>query len=131
MSKFKKIAQDTTVLCKLQSGRTKIENGDIAGEELTIIAFDFAPKFDQKTNEPIIDPETGEVETYGVLVFKEYPENYYNSGMVMSKVCHAWMEGYETPEEASADLAAEGGVTVRITMGKTKKGNNIGNVEII
>lgn len=130
MSKFKKIAQDATVLCKLQSGRTKLETEDVVGKTFTVTAFDFAPKFD-KNGGPIIDDETGLVETYGVLVFEEEPEKYYNVGIVFTKVCRAWMEGYDTAEEASADLAAEGGVQVKFTMGKTKGGNNLVNVEII
>ena len=130
MSKFKKIAQDATVLCKLQSGRTKLETDDVVGQTLTITAFDFAPKFD-KNGGPIIDESTGEADTYAVLVFKEVPDKYYNAGIVFTKVCRAWMDGYSSPEEASIDLAAEGGVEVCFTMGKTKGGNNLVNVEII
>lgn len=130
MANFKKIAQDSTVLCKLQSGRTKLDTEDVVGKTLTIVAFDFAPKFD-KNGGPIIDDTTGEAETYGVLVFAEMPDKYYNVGIVFTKVCHAWMVGYDTPEEASADLEAEGGVQVAFTMGKTKGGNNLVNVEII
>ena len=130
MSKFKKIAQDSTVLCKLQSGRTKLDTEDVLGKTLTITAFDFAPKFD-KNGALIIDDSTGEVETYGVLVFAEMPDKYYNVGVVFTKVCHAWMAGYETPEEASVDLEAEGGVQVEFIMGKTKGGKNLVTVEIV
>ena len=131
IGKFKKVAQDSTALCLLQSGREKIETEEVAGQELTITAFDFAPKFDDN-NKPIVNPETGEVETYGVITFKELPDRYYNCGVVFSKVCRAWMAGYETAAEASADLEAEGGVRVRFTKGKTKKTNrDVVTVEII
>lgn len=130
MANFRKIAQDSTVLCKLQSGRTKLETNDVEGKVFTINAFDFAPKFD-KSGAKIVDETTGEIDTYAVLTFAELPDKYYNAGVVFTKICRAWMEGYTTPEEASADLAAEGGVQVRFVMSKTKAGNNLVNVEII
>lgn len=131
MANFKKIAQDTTVLCPLMSGKEKLETKDVIGaKSLTIIAFDFAPKFDDSGSQ-IVDEDTGVVDTYGVLVFKEKPNHYYNCGTVMTKVCRAWMDGYETAEAASADLAAEGGVKVKFTEGKTKRGNNLVSCEFI
>ena len=130
IGKFKKAAQDATVLCRLMSGREKLETDDVVGKTLTITAFDFATKFD-KNGGPIIDDATGLVETYGVITFKEMPDNYYNCGVVFSKVCRAWMSGYESAEEASADLAAEGGVKVEFKMSKTKAGNNLVTCEIV
>lgn len=130
INKFKKSAQDATVLCQLMSGRTKLETDDVTGKKLTVTAFDFAPKFD-KNGAPIIDDGSGEVETYAVITFKELPDKYYNCGVVFSKVCRAWMDGYDTAEEASADLEASGGVEVRFVMSKTKAGNNIVTVEIV
>ena len=130
MSNFKKIAQDTTVLCPLMSGREKLDTDDVVGKKFTIVAFDFAPKFD-KSGAPIVDEFTGESDVYGVLVFKEKPNNYYNVGVVFTKVCKAWMVGYDSPEAASADLAAEGGVAVKFEMTHTKSGNNLVNVQII
>ena len=130
ISKFKKAAQDATVLCQLMSGREKLETDDVVGKTLTITAFDFAPKFD-KNGGPIIDDATGLVETYGVITFKEMPDKYYNCGVVFSKVCRAWMSGYESAGDASADLAAEGGVKVEFKMSKTKAGNNLVTCEIV
>lgn len=130
INKFKKAAQDSTVLCQIMSGRTKLETDDVVGKKLTVVGFDFAPKFD-KNGGPIIDESTGEAETYGVLVFKEFADRYYNCGVVFSKVCRAWMDGYDTAEEASADLEAAGGVEVKFNLSKTKGGNNIVTVDIV
>ena len=130
VSKFKKIAQDSTVLCKLMSGREKIDTDDVIGKKLTITAFDFAPKSD-KNGQPIVDESTGLVDQYAVITFKEMPDKYYNCGIVFTKVCKAWMDGYETPAEASEDLAGEGGVMVEFIATKTKGGNNLVSVEII
>ena len=131
MSNFKKIAQQTTSLCPLMMGREKLETKDVVGKTLTIVAFDFAPKFDQNGN-PVADPSTGEQDTFGVVVFHELPDAYYSVGTVFTKVCKAWAAEYKgDPEAASTDLASEGGVKVRFTEGKTKRGNNLVNVEIL
>lgn len=128
---FRQTAQESTLLCKLMSNRTKLDTDDVVGKELTIIAFDFAPKFDQDGN-PVADPSTGEADKFGVVVFKELPDNYYNVGTVFTKVCKNWAAGFsDDAEAASSALAKEGGVKVRFTMGRTKKGNNLVSVEII
>lgn len=130
MSNFKKIAQEKTQLSNIMAGKSKLDTDDVINRELTIVAFDFAPKFD-KQGDPIIDPQTGEVDTFGVVVFAEEPNSYYCVGAVFTKVCKAWMAGFESPEEASAALSAEGGVRVKFTPSKTKKGNNLTAVEIL
>lgn len=129
MSKFRDIAQKNTLLSGIMCNRKKLETDDIINKDLTIIGFDFAPKFDQSGNPVVTD--TGEVDTFGVVVFQEYPDSYYCVGAVFTKVCHAWMEGFDSPEEASIALAEEGGVRVRFSPSKTKKGNNLTAVEIL
>lgn len=126
---FKKIAQEATLLCSIMAGKEKLETDEILGKELTIVGFDFAPKFDQVGN-PVTD-DMGVVDTFGVVVFAEYPDKYYCVGAVFTKVCHAWVAGFDSPQEASAALAAEGGVKVKFSASKTKKGNNLTAVEIL
>lgn len=127
---FKQVAQENTLLSAIMVGREKIDTDDIVNRELTIIAFDFAPKFD-KEGRPMIDPETGEVDTFGVVVFREEPGKYYCVGTVFTKVCKAWAAGFMNPVEASEALENEGGVKVIFRPSKTKKGNNLTSVEII
>lgn len=128
---FKQSAQESTLLCKLMSGREKMTTEDVAGKELTIVAFDFAPKFDQNGN-PVADPSTGEQDVFGVVTFKERRDKYYNVGTVFTKVCKVWAAAFSGDAEAASQaLEKEGGVRVRFTEGKTKKGNNLVNVEII
>lgn len=127
---FKKVAQENTLLSAIMVGREKIETSEIVNKVLTIVAFDFAPKFD-KDGAPIIDSNTGEVDTFGVVVFKELPDKYYCVGSVFTKVCHAWAAPFESAGQASEALAAEGGVKVRFSPSKTKKGNNLTAVEIL
>ena len=127
---FKQVAQENTLLSAIMVGKEKLETEQVINKELTIIAFDFAPKFDQAGNR-IIDTNTGEVDEFGVVVFAEMPDHYYCVGAVFTKVCKAWASAFESAAEASEALAAEGGVRVKFTLSKTKKGNNLTAVEIL
>lgn len=126
---FKQVAQENTLLSAIMAGKDKLETDDVLDQELTIVGFDFAPKFDQHGN-TVVD-ENGEVDTFGVVVFSEYPDKYYCVGAVFTKVCHAWAAGFKSPKEASDALAAEGGVKVKFSASKTRKGNNLTAVEIL
>ena len=127
---FKQVAQENTLLSAIMVDKEKLETEQVINKELTIIAFDFAPKFDKAGNR-IIDPDTGEVDEFGVVVFAEIPDHYYCVGAVFTKVCKAWVSAFESAAEASEALAAEGGVRVKFTPSKTKKGNNLTAVEIL
>lgn len=127
---FKQVAQENTLLSAIMVGKEKLETEQVINKELTIIAFDFAPKFDQAGNR-IIDSNTGEVDEFGVVVFAEMPDHYYCVGAVFTKVCKAWASAFKSAAEASEALAAEGGVRVKFTPSKTKKGNNLTAVEIL
>lgn len=127
---FKQAAQEVTLLSPIMMNREKLDTEDVINRELTIIRFDFAPKFD-KDGRPIIDQSTGEVDTFGVVVFAELPDKYYCVGSVFTKVCHAWAAPFSSAEEASEALENEGGVKVRFSPSKTKKGNNLTAVEIL
>lgn len=127
---FKQVAQENTQLCALMAGREKLSTEEVIEQELTIIGFDFAPKFD-KDGSPLVDESTGEAETFGVVVFQELPGKYYSVGTVFTKVCKAWECGYDSPEEASKDLEEQGGVKVIFRNSKTKKGNNLVSVDIV
>lgn len=128
---FKQAAQEATVACPLMTGRTKLSTDEVVNRVCTIVAFDFAPKFD-KAGDPVIDEVTGEVDKYGVVVLSEYPDKYYSVGTVFTKVCKAWAAAYDGDcIEASKDLAEDGGVAVKFTRGTTKKGQQLINVVIV
>lgn len=126
---FKKTAQENILLSAIMADREKLETEDILDKDLTIIAFDFAPKFDQQ-GKPVVN-DNGELDTFGVVVFAEHPDKYYCVGAVFTKVCHAWAADFDSPQEASEALAAEGGVKVKFSASKTRKGNNLTAVEIL
>lgn len=128
---FKKAAQAQVSLSPIMVGREKMDTSEVVGKEWTIVQFNFAPKFD-KTGSPVIDPETGEVDNFGVVVFKEEPEKYYCVGAVFTNVCKVWAAEFGgDPDAASDALLKEGGVRVRFRESKTKKGNNLTAVDII
>lgn len=127
---FKRIAQEATLLSPVMAGREKLKTEEVVDQEFTIIEFGFAPKIDEEGN-TIYDPETGEIDTFGVVVFSEMPDRYYSVGKIFTNVCHMWAAPFDSAEEASAALAAEGGVRVKFTSSKTKKGKNLVAVQIL
>lgn len=127
---FKQAAQESTLLSKIMSNRTKLETSEILDTPLTVVGFDFAPKFDQQGNR--IADENGEMDTFAVIVFDEYPDRYYCAGAVFTKVCKNWVAGFSgDADAASSALAKAGGVKVKFTESRTKKGNNLTSVEIL
>lgn len=128
---FKQVAQEATSLCPLMSGREKLTTDDVVGKELTIVEFGFAPKFN-KDGSPVVDAETGEADTFGVVVFAEMPEMYYSVGVVFTKVCKMWAAEFGGDSElASHELKESGGVKVRFVQSKTRSGNNLVSVQIV
>lgn len=122
MSNFKKIAVSTLSLSPLMAGRDQLKTDDVVGEEITIIAFDFATITDEK----------GEEKTFPVLNLAEYPNHYLNGGCLLNKLCKAWANAYDGDvEAASNDLANEGGVKICIRNGRTRSGRNLTTVDVL
>lgn len=120
---FKKSAQESISLSRLHAGRTQLDTDDIIGQTLTIVEFDIAN---------MVEKKTGEVKQFGVFVFEECPEKYYNGGYVLTKMAEVWAAAFNgDTEAASIALANEGGVPIRCTATKTKDGNNLTNIEIL
>lgn len=131
MKSFREIAQESTALCPLMVGKEKLNTEQIINQPLTVIAFDFAEKRNRDTGKIEVDPLTGEVLLFGVVVFREMPEFYYTVGTVMTKICEAWLSEYSSLDDANAALVAEGGVPVKFTRTTTRGGNNLTKVEIL
>ena len=134
MANFKKIAMDSTGTSWLQVGREQIKTEELVGRDLTVVAFDLVPSYEQADDKkyyPQIDPDTGEVKTYAIAVFKEIPDRYAGLGAIFTGICKAWMADYNTTEEASKALSEEGGVQVRMEQSKTKDGRQITKVYIL
>lgn len=111
---FKKAAQSTTSLSYLTAGKEALKTAAVVNQELTVIGFDLADKWDKKTKQPIVNKDTGEIEKFGIIIFSEYPNNYYCVGKIFTKICLAWAAGFDNDTvAASAELASSGGVKVK------------------
>lgn len=130
MLDFKALAQEQVSLSKIMVGREKMSTQEVVDKDFTIIAFDFAPKFDQDGNRMVDD--NGAIEEFGVVVFAEEPKKYYCVGTVFTKVCKIWAAQFDgDAEAASAELEKAGGVKVRFREAKTKGNRNLVAVDII
>ena len=120
-NKFRDIAVKELSLSPLMAGRDQLKTEDLIGQTVTVYAFDFATINDK-----------GVEKTFPVLLLKEHPDNYYNGGTLLSKLCTAWASEFDGNVEAASEaLSAEGGVQLRFTATKTKSGNNLTAVDVL
>ena len=115
---FRASAIKETILSDLMLGREQLTTEDIAGKVLTVSNFD------------IIAINGKE---YAIVIFKEYPDNYYNGGMVLTKIVLNWIDDFDGDiVAASTALANAGGVQFKFNVGKTKDGKrNLTTVEVM
>lgn len=119
---FKEIATKELTLSSLMVGREQIKTDELVGHDVTIMEFDFATLTDKD----------GEQKSYPVVLFKEYPDHYYNGGALLTKLCIAWASACSGDAEAASDaLKKSGGVQIRFKSTKTKSGNNLTSIEVL
>lgn len=113
-------AKSAVTLSELMNGREKIDTETIIRnypDGVTLTAFDII-NIDGKQ--------------YPVFTIAEDDGVYYNGGHVLNKIVERWIDAYDgNITDASDDLGECGGMKVKLTNGKTKKGNNITSVEIL
>lgn len=119
--KFAAMAKEAVSLSEIMKGRTKIDVDELYGQEITITGFDIMSMTDK----------SGEQKEFAVCTYAEDDGAFFFGGTVLTKICKNWLTDYDSPAEASEALAAEGGVAIVMSKGKTKNGNKITNVEII
>lgn len=69
---------------------------------------------------------------YAVFAFREDDRKFINGGALLTKMALEWVREFNGDiQEASDALGAEGGVRVRLTPKRTKRGNNITSVELL
>lgn len=121
MANFREIAAKTLSLSDLMAGREKLTTEDLIGQTVTVTEFDFATITDK-----------GVEKVFPVMIFSEYPNNYYSGGTLLKKMCEAWAAEYDGDvSAASAALSDEGGVKIKFSSGKTKSGNNLTNIQVL
>lgn len=118
---FAAIAKEATSLSEIMKGKTKVDVDELYDEEITITGFDFLTATDK----------SGETKEFAVCTYAEDENSFFFGGIVLTKICKAWVADYDNAAEASEALKAEGGVVIKMTKGKTKNGNRITNVDII
>ena len=119
MSKFKTIAKEHIEGSFVTVGREKVEMDDIIKvfpDGVTVTQFDFL---------------SGDDGDFAVCAFKEDEKAFFFGGKILTDMCKAWLEGYESTKDASADLTAEGGVKLRFKRSKTKANRDVTLVEVV
>lgn len=124
---FKQKAVDSMTLSELEHGRTKLDTDNIIGKELTI------DKFDIVDVEAPDDNDSNKRMRYCVLVFKELPDNFYNGGLILTKMIDSWLEDYPTIKECQkAYDDSKEKVKIKAVMSKTNKNNkNLVKIEVL
>lgn len=122
---FKSIAAKETTLSELMAGRTQMKTDDVIKkypDGFTVIGFDIAE----------LPDEAGVIKKFPVVIISEDDSIYFNGGTILNKICAEWAASYsDNIEAASEDLKQCGGVRMKLTAAKTKKGNNITRVDIL
>lgn len=124
MGKFSDKARKATSNSWVLEGRTKVTQEDVIRNHkdgITVTAFDIMKGKDKQ----------GNPSEYAVIAFKEEPDKAFFAGSVLTGICKEWLDGYESSEAASADLADDGGVRIKLSTQKSKEGRTYTAVEVI
>jgi hypothetical protein len=121
---FRDLAIEATSLSELMNGRTKVDTNDIIAkypDGITITAVDMVEY--EKDGNPV---------EYPLFLFSENEGAFYAGGVVLKKIAKAWASKYDNDYAAmSKALAEEGGVKIKLSIGRAKTGNTITNVDIL
>lgn len=120
MYNFREAAKAETTMSELMQGREKVTTDYIIRNYptgVTIVEFDMI---------------TTEGKTFPVLAFREDDKKFFMGGTVITNICLSWVKAFEGDiKGASEALKASGGVTMILSAGRTKKGNNVTNVQVL
>lgn len=122
---FSKLARMATTLSPIIEGKTKISVSDIIDtypDGITIDGFDMVSGTDQN----------GEPSTYPVFTFIEDKTRFGFGGTVLKNIVNSWLAAFDGDIESCAKaLAANGGVKLKFSQGKTKSGRNVTIIDVI
>lgn len=108
------IAREAAGGSRLMQGREKLVTEDIINEALTLRDCDKVSSIDAD----------GIVNDYYVVVFDEYPDNYYSGGQQLTKICAA-IEANGLKNELNAN-----GLKIELTRKKTAAGRRFTAVTV-
>ena len=122
---FREMAKKETTLSRVMENRDKVSMDEIMNNYpggVTITEFDFIHSTDKKGNPT----------TYPVCAIKENENICFFGGSVLSKICMAWVDGYNGDVDLTSDeLKKSGGVKMKFEKTTTKNGNNLTGVTIL
>lgn len=119
LSNLKSTAQKATTLSDLMVDREQLTTDELSGKTVTPIAVDIAVLQGKK---------------FPVFIFAEYPDLYYNGGLILMKIVEAWLSSADGDIDALNDELSTntGDIRFRFRLGKTKDGkNNLTTIDII
>lgn len=119
-NRFYELAEQTIGGSHVITGHEKISTDEVIKtypDGITLTAFDIIPN---------------DAGGYAVFTFSEAPTKFLNGGTLLTKMAFQWANAFDGDvEEASAKLTECGGVKVKLTSKRTKRGNTITAVEIL
>ena len=122
---FANLAMKAVSLSPIIEGKTKISVADIVSQYpdgITVTDFDIVSGTDQN----------GEAITYPVFTFAEDTSRFGFGGKVMRSIVDNWVHAFDGDIEATSKaLAANGGVKLRFSLGKTKNGRPITLIDVV
>ena len=118
---FRAMAKKETELSELMNGREKISTEDVITNTpngVTIVAVDMVHSSDGD---------------YGIFHLKEYPNNFYCGGLILTKIAKSWISEFDGDVDmCSKEVAKSGGVKVKLEQTKTKSSKrDVTTVEVI
>lgn len=117
---FRALAMKATTLSDLMVDKEKLSSEDIVREfpdGITLTDFDIVT--------------TGE-DTYPVFSIAEKPDHFYMGGAILYKIVNSFVEAFDGDIDGAAEeFAKSGGLKVKLSMGRTKRGNSLVKVTVI
>ena len=112
---------EATILSELMSNRDKASTKYMIEkypQGFTVIAFDII--------------QTSEGVEYPVFNIAEDNEIFYAGGLILNKIVHQWIEGFDGDiTQANHDLQETGGLKIKLEGSQTKSGNALTRVVIL
>lgn len=116
-NKYGQLLAEKHSLSRLCVGREKLETDDVIGEVLTVEDADLAQDV----------TIGGELKTFSVYTFKEYPGKFMYGGLKLTQICPDLLEIAQSENKTVAEL----GVQIILKAVRTKSNNDFIDVDFI
>lgn len=122
MVDFRKVAKRVTSLSDIMTNREKITNEDLIGaQEYATVHITDMDRLSLEDNQHS-----------WIYTTEEYPNYYAYAGTVLNKIFEEYLTYFPDDVDAlRAEFNKAGGITVELSYGTTKKGNDIIKVKVV